>query len=1182
FNLDYLQFSSNIRGEPGAESLADVPWASLISDVNTARTSGEILAPGYVFDLGARDSVGQSFSVLTYPGLAELRDRAFDALVGRIESQFPEYASILNRPEDLDLIDEGLFDLWQDLGDPTAFLPEDDLAFSFHILATATALTREEFVDQQTAAAMELRTAILADETASPGLVVLAADAGTWTQAYLAALEQAGILTTAGDLPRIRESAPVRSLMSLLAAGILAGPAGDEIITDGDLVGFFENVRHWYGHDAELLGASGVPDTAQFDLQLSSPTHAVAFNVYVPFNEDDISRVDVPAPDFTGLFELDGAADNLAVIAGPLAQGAEQFVPVGQPLPYAVHFANAFDAEIPVSEVRIVQQLDTQFDARTFRLGDIQIGDIQVHVPEDRGSFQGDFDFRAEKGYILRVSGGLDIESGVATWLLQAIDPFTGQLLDSPDRGLLPANNARGDGAGFVSYAIEPLRTMASGTEVFASARVLMNTLPPQDAEPITRTIDAVAPVTLISASALDAGASDYLVEWEAADDDAGSGVRHTTVYVAEDGGDYRIWLQQATESSGVFSGTLGHTYEFLALSTDLAGNRELPPFGARTPDDGSAVNLGGAPTFGRTTVPNLGTPPVPMPSTNPMFVVAQGQIPANIAETDPPEFTTVVQPFVAESFATGIVPSHADIGPMAIAVRPDGGVLVSGGPSRSDLYLLPEQGGIVDAPWASLPYPVFDLAMDASGSVWATTGGGPLLRLNAETGAVLDAFADGLTQSLAIDPTSGLIYVASSLGIEIFDPVTERFTHYSDLRAGNLALANDGALWAAVWPERGNVVRFDAAHQPQLMLEFDTAIDSLAFGHRDSMLAELLFVSSNDGELNMIDVTSLERVIIASGGTRGDIVETTADGRVLVSQSHQVDVLGPLEAPGVLAIDPPSQSTVVLPRGTVSVSFDHAMFAGASADTRSVTYAGNYTLVGASSGTYQVNSAAYDPATRTVVLSFDALVEDDYELRIQGAVESAAGVPMGADLTSSFSAINDLAPLVSLNFANARSSRAESTVSFDVTVTNVGTRDLTLPVQLLLDPAVYFTGVPQDASWLPDGIYVINLGPSLPPNGRLEPGQTTGGTVITIANPDSQHIDIGFGITALVADNQPPVFSYTPVTNAAVGQTYVDRASAIDPDDALVSYLLYSGPEGMTVDSVSGRVLWTPQAASP
>ena len=90
------------------------------------------------------------------------------------------------------------------------------------------------------------------------------------------------------------------------------------------------------------------------------------------------------------------------------------------------------------------------------------------------------------------------------------------------------------------------------------------------------------------------------------------------------------------------------------------------------------------------------------------------------------------------------------------------------------------------------------------------------------------------------------------------------------------------------------------------MQLTFDSDIDSLAFGREGTVLEDLLFVSHNAGrvgstgaaaqesELTMVDVATLKRVALARGGTRGDVVFATSDGRVLISQTDQVDVLSP------------------------------------------------------------------------------------------------------------------------------------------------------------------------------------------------------------------------------------------------------------------------------------------------
>src|SRR5262249_26150756 len=150
-----------------------------------------------------------------------------------------------------------------------------------------------------------------------------------------------------------------------------------------------------------------------------------------------------------------------------------------------IQFANAPSAPAAVGEVRIVEQLDPSLDPRSFRLGDLRLGDISVHIP-GRGVFQGDFDFSRSKGFILRVNAGIDVESNTVTWLLQAIDPDTGEVVQDPHRGLLPPNNAQNAGAGFVSYTVQPKDGLVTGVQISASARVLFNTTAPQDTATLT------------------------------------------------------------------------------------------------------------------------------------------------------------------------------------------------------------------------------------------------------------------------------------------------------------------------------------------------------------------------------------------------------------------------------------------------------------------------------------------------------------------------------------------------------------------------------------------------------------------------------------------------------------------------------------------------------------------------
>src|SRR5262249_45136444 len=100
----------------------------------------------------------------------------------------------------------------------------------------------------------------------------------------------------------------------------------------------------------------------------------------------------------------------------------------------------------------------------------------------------------------------------------------------------------------------------------------------------------------------------------------------------------------------------------------------------------------------------------------------------------------------------------------------------------------------------------------------------------------------------------------------------------------------------------------------------------------------------------------------------------TSEDGRVFVSQSHQIDVLRPILAPAVLATNPPNGATVVLPLGSVSITFDRDMFEGDVNDPRSVLDPTNYTLGGDGPGPLPIKGITYDTASRTVVISFESI----------------------------------------------------------------------------------------------------------------------------------------------------------------------------------------------------------------
>src|SRR5207249_953621 len=122
--------------------------------------------------------------------------------------------------------------------------------------------------------------------------------------------------------------------------------------------------------------------------------------------------------------------------------------------------------------------------------------------------------------------------------------------------------------------------------------------------------------------------------------------------------------------------------------------------------------------------------------------------------------------------------------------------------------------------------------------------------------------------------------------------------------------------------------------------------------------------------------------------------------------------------------------------------TFDHDMFLRDADDARSVLHAANYQLTRDGSAV-AVQSVSYEQAGRTAVLTFDALDAGHYQLKVLTSLQSAEGLNLAEAYTTQFLAVTDLASFVTFQFSNARSNRAQGTVSYDITITNRSTHSL-------------------------------------------------------------------------------------------------------------------------------------------
>ena len=962
--------------------------------------------------------------------------------------------------------------------------------------------------------------------------------------------------------------------MQVISAGLLGGSAGNGIIAARDLPGFFDQVRQWYGHDASRFSGTAV-DPATLNLKLQQPTHAASFSVHVGAAEEPVI-LEVAAVDWSGYFSGTATRDNRVRITGPEGAGGDRFVSINARLPYTIRFENAADAKDIIKTVRIVQQLDSDLDLRTFHLGEIRLGDVSIHIPDGRGAFNGDFDFVDELGIVLRVTAGVDVMTGVATWELTALDPLTGLPAGDANLGLLKPNANRTQ-FGSVSYTIKAKPETATGTRLESSARVFYDSQAPIEPMPVQNTVDAAAPLTSFQVRSLNGGS--YQLNWSAQDNAGGSGVKSYAVFVSVNDDPYAAWLSATSEVSAIYPGKAGQTAMFVVLATDAAGNLEMAPAGVALPAFDPSVNLGTPPTAPEVVeplIPPVATPEVP--ATHALFLQALLRVPSANSLIHPASFSLVFEPFLASAFAWSMDQSGAGIGALSMAFSPDGqSVYVSGGKGRNQLFRFTLAGGAASTPLATLDVPIYDLVFDPSGQLWATTGGGPLVQIDPDSGRIVNRYRDGVTLGLAADAKSGNLYVSTGNGVDIFDPRTQSWKSFSSLRVQSLAFSPSGELWATTWPKNGQVVRFNRLGQAEVIYTPELPATGLAFGPAGTQLSGLLFLShASGGKVTMMDLASRQTMTIAQGGGRGQFVHLGPDGRVYLAQSQGVEVLSPMMAPRITQA--PGQGSVLDPLLTsLALTFDADMQHGSAVDLNSVTNPANYRLVDLDTGRrIELGAVTYSAVTRTARLWFEALLPSSYQLTVSTSVFNELGVPMSAEFQTTFDVLADVTDQVAAPLNYSRADRQTHTIYLEAAVKNTLGYSMLGPVRLVF-PGLNGT----QASLLNadgfdrDGNPYLNLLYS--DQAALAAGASTPTRTLIIANPDWESLNLIPRVVCGLPPNQPPQITSDPFGDATAGQPYTYDVEALDPDGATVSYVLVAGPSGAAINPNTGLISWTP-----
>jgi len=271
-----------------------------------------------------------------------------------------------------------------------------------------------------------------------------------------------------------------------------------------------------------------------------------------------------------------GAGSDPNEKLGVAGFGPERWVAIDEQLAYAIYFENIPEASAPAARVEVRDPLSAALNPSTLRLTKIVVSGVEIAVPPNQVSYSATVDFTQTFGVLVDVIAGVDAasEPPQAFWILQAIDPLTGEPPVDALVGFLPPNDVSGAGEGHVEFSIRPKPGTSTGAVVHNIAEIVFDVNEPIITNTVFNTIDAGAPVSMLSALPLVVSGPEITLSASASDPPGGSGLAGVRFLVSVDGGSLVPFSFTAT-STGVFGGAAGHVYGFASQGVDNAGNVE-------------------------------------------------------------------------------------------------------------------------------------------------------------------------------------------------------------------------------------------------------------------------------------------------------------------------------------------------------------------------------------------------------------------------------------------------------------------------------------------------------------------------------------------------------------------------------------------------------------------------------
>lgn len=219
-------------------------------------------------------------------------------------------------------------------------------------------------------------------------------------------------------------------------------------------------------------------------------------------------------------------------------------------------------------------------------------------------------------------------------------------------------------------------------------------------------------------------------------------------------------------------------------------------------------------------------------------------------------------------------------------------------------------------------------------------------------------------------------------------------------------------------------------------------------------------------------------------------------------------------------------------------------------------------------------NSAENDSSS-TVTVTEGVIIEGDLDTPIGTSVSDA----VNPELATSLASLTDVTGSLEVRYGQTSFNADSSTLFAEIELSNNATHPIDGPfvvvVENLTDPlvaAVNFDGTTDHGN----PYYLVNGENGLD---TLSPAAVSESATLNFLNPNQTPFE--YRLTILAAPNDAPTFTSTPITLVEAGRPYSYDSNADDPDGDTLTYELLAGPEGMTIDSITGEITWSPETGN-